>query len=67
MKKIQKLLGSFTFCVGIGLDQLTPEYKRIYFWETKQLQVNNIDNTRHIKPKMSNVKPQPFSLQSKKI
>jgi hypothetical protein len=67
MKKIRKLLGSFTFCCGIGLDQLTPEFKRIYFWETKQIKETEIDNSRHIKPKMSNVKPQPFSLQRKKI
>lgn len=65
MKTIQTLLGRFTFCIGIGIDQITPQFKTISWWATKEIEVNNADNTRHLKPKMFNVKPQPFSVQIK--
>lgn len=62
-KEIQRIVGTFSFCVGIGLDQLTPEYKTITWWEVTSAFVPQKGNERFIKPKMINVKPQPFSVQ----
>lgn len=59
------LLGRFSFCIGIGIDQITPEFKTISFWEEKPMHTIYSDNVRFIKPKMFNVKPQPFSVQVK--
>jgi len=59
------LLGRLTFCIGIGLDQLTPEFKTISFWEERQINTIKSENVRFVKPKMFNVKPQPFSVQIK--
>ena len=59
------LLGRLTFCIGIGLDQLTPEFKTISFWEERQIDTVKSENVRFVKPKMINVKPQPFSVQIK--
>lgn len=66
MKKyIQKIVGRFSFCLGIGIDQLTPEIKTITFWEVSPVYSNFSGNEKYIKPKMFNVKPQPFSVQIK--
>jgi hypothetical protein len=62
---IQRLVGRFSFCVGIGTNQITPEYKTISFWEIKQIHQIDLGNVKLIKPKMFNVKPQPFSVQIK--
>ena len=66
MKKIKKLLGSFTFCFGIGKDQITPEYQTINFWEIVNHHEITSSHLHLIKPKMFNVKPQPFSVQIRK-
>jgi hypothetical protein len=64
-KQIQTLLGRFTFCVGIGTDQLTPEIKTISWWVQNEIYEGDSSNMKFIKPKMFNVKPQPFSVQIK--
>lgn len=65
-KQIHKLVGKFSFCIGIGTNQITPEYKTISFWEIKQIHQIDLGNVKLIKSKMFNVKPQPFSVQFKK-
>ena len=65
-KQIHRLIGSFSFCVGIGLDQITPEFKTLSFWEVQSEYMPSPNNVKFIKPKMFNVKPQPFSIQFKK-
>ena len=62
-RQIQTLLGRFIFCVGIGLDQITPEIKTISWWVQKEIYESDFNNVKFIKPKMFNVKPQPFSVQ----
>ena len=64
-KQIQTLLGRFAFCMGIGTDQLTPEIKTISWWTQIEFYGGNSNNVKFIKPKMFNVKPQPFSIQIK--
>lgn len=64
-KTIQRLVGRFTFCVGIGIDQITPEFKTISFWSETPIYMDNSVNVSLIKPKMFNVRPQPFSRQNK--
>lgn len=63
---VQTLIGRFTFCVGIGTDQITPEFKTISWWTQKEMYEGSPNNVKFVRPKMYNVKPQPFSIQKKK-
>ena len=60
MKEIHRLFARFSFCLGIGMDQITPELKFISWWEVRPFYIQK--NDRFQRPKMYNVKPQPFKL-----
>ena len=64
---VKRLISSFHFCMGIGLNQLIPEFKKIDWFENKPFYAKKLSDVKYIKPKMFNVKPQPFSIQKKKI
>jgi hypothetical protein len=53
--------------MGIGLNQLIPEFKKIDWFENKPFYSKKLSDVKYIKPKMFNVKPQPFSILKKKI
>lgn len=63
---LKRLFSTFHFCMGIGIDQLTPEFKTIKYFETKPFYANKLSDIQYIKPKMFHVKPQPFSVQKSK-
>ena len=65
-KSINKLVGRFYFSFGIGLNQITQEFKTIEFWVAPPVCRPHTPSLNHIKPKMFTVKPQPFSLLIKK-
>jgi hypothetical protein len=57
-KGIRKLVVSASFCLGIGLDQLTPHY---YVITHEKL----ISDSRPVLPRPITIKEQPFSLSKK--
>lgn len=63
--EIHRLISKFSLCIGISTNQITPEFKTLHFWEVKSIYSSNPNNVKFIKPKMFNVKPQPFSVQVK--
>lgn len=65
-KSISNVFGSFVFCMGIGTDQITPKVQSITFFKQTPFYSIKNGNERFIKPKMYNVKPQPFSVQINK-